>query len=85
VAIDGHLSPVRHLHIAGAGSFGAPGAHRPESVPRLYNLISVSRDMQHMRVDTRCLRKPTGAWEAFAVWPGEKPGEKRAYYEVTLK
>lgn len=85
VAIDGHLSPFRQLQIVGAGSFGAPGAHRPESVPRLYNLITVSRELQRMRVDTRCLRKPTGAWEAFAVWPGERPGEKRAYYEVDLK
>lgn len=85
VAIEGHLSPFRHLHVVGAGSFGAPGSHRPESIPRLYNLITISRDLRHMRVDTRCLRKPTGAWEAFAVWPGEKPGEKRAYYEVDLK
>lgn len=85
VAIEGHISPFRHLHVVGAGSFGAPGAHRPESVPRLYNLISISRDMKLMRVDTRCMRKPTGAWEAFAVWPGDKPGEKRAYYEVPLK
>lgn len=85
VAIEGHLSPNRQLHVVGAGSFGAPGSHRPESVPRLYNLITISRDLQRLRVDTRCLRKPTGAWEAFAVWPGNAPGEKRAYYEVELK
>lgn len=85
VAIEGHLAPIRQLHVVGAGSFGAPGSHRPESVPRLYNVITISRDLQRMRVDTRCLRKPTGAWEAFAVWPGKTPGEKRAYYEVELK
>ncbi|HRI67722.1 MAG TPA: metallophosphoesterase [Polyangium sp.] len=86
VAIEGHLSPFRHLHVVGAGSFGAPGSHRPEAVPRLYNLITISRDLQRMRIDTRCLRKSTGAWEAFTVYPGEKPGApKRAYYEVELK
>lgn len=85
-AIEGHLSPFRHLHVVGAGSFGAPGSHRPESVPRLYNLITISRDLQRMRIDTRCLRKSTGAWEAFTFYPGEKPGDpKRAYYEVELK
>jgi hypothetical protein len=30
------LHPTRHLHIAGAGSFGAPTSDRPESTPRLY-------------------------------------------------
>lgn len=85
VAIEGHLASFRHLHVVGAGSFGAPGSHRPESVPRLYNLITISRDLHRMRVNTRCLRSPNGAWEAFTVYPGEKRGEKRAYYEVELK
>jgi len=85
VAIEGYLAPFRHLHVVGAGSFGAPGSHRPESVPRLYNLVTISRDLRRMRVNTRCLRSPTGAWEAFTVWPGEKPGEKRSYYDVELK
>lgn len=79
-----YLHPGRRLHVVGAGSFGAPTHHRPESVPRLFNLLEVQRDLKRMRVHTRCLRKQGGAWEGWAVWPGERPGEKRTYYEVTL-
>ncbi|MRG90807.1 metallophosphoesterase [Polyangium spumosum] len=77
-----HLDPVRKVHVIGAGSFGAPADHRPPSVPRLYNLITIPRDHGRMRVDTRALRKEGGAWEASCTWPGETPGEKRAHYEV---
>ena len=79
-----YVDPVRRLHIVGAGSFGAPTHERPESVPRLFNLLEVDRDLRRMRVHTRCLRKQGGAWEGWAVWPSERPGEKRTYYEVTL-
>jgi predicted phosphodiesterase len=34
-----YLHPERRLHVMGAGSFGAPMHHRPESVPRLFNLL----------------------------------------------
>jgi small GTP-binding protein len=79
-----YLDPVRRLHVVGAGSFGAPTHHRPESVPRLFNLLEIQRDLKRLRVHTRCLRKQGGAWEGWAVWPGEQPGEKRTYYEMTL-
>ena len=78
------LHPGRRLHVVGAGSFGAPTHHRPESVPRLFNLLELQRDVKRLRVHTRCLRRQGGAWEGWAVWPGERPGEKRTYYEVTL-
>jgi len=80
----GYLHPTRRLHVIGAGSFGAPAEGRPESTPRLYNLLTIQRDLGLVRVDTRCLRRDTGAWEAFAVWPGQKPGERRAFYEIKL-
>ncbi len=80
----GYLHPTRKLHVMGAGSFGAPTHHRPESVPRLYNLLEVRRDLGSVRVHTRGLHKQGGAWEAWAVWPGEKPGERRPFYEVKL-
>ncbi|MDC0745569.1 metallophosphoesterase family protein [Polyangium mundeleinium] len=78
----GYLHPTRKLHVVGAGSFGAPADHRPASVPRLYNLITIPRDLGRMRVDTRSLRKDEGIWEPWSTWPGEKPGERRAHYEV---
>jgi small GTP-binding protein len=80
----GYLHPTRKLHVMGAGSFGAPTHHRPEAVPRLYNLLEVRRDLGSVRVHTRGLHKQGGAWEAWAVWPGEKPGERRPFYEVKL-
>jgi hypothetical protein len=79
-----YLDPNRGLHVIGGGSFGAPTHLRPESVPRLYNLLEVRKDLQQLRVNTRCLRKQGGAWEGWAVWPGESPGSRRTYYEVQL-
>jgi len=79
-----HLHAERRIHVMGAGSFGAPTHDRPESVPRLFNLLEVRRDLRSLRVHTRCMRKQGGAWEGWAVWPGEKPGERRTYYEVSL-
>ncbi|HZF50476.1 MAG TPA: metallophosphoesterase, partial [Polyangiaceae bacterium] len=80
----GYLHPTRRVHVVGAGSFGAPAHHRPESVPRLYNVVEVARSSPSIRVHTRCLKKQTGAWEGWAAWPGSRPGEKRTYYEVDI-
>jgi predicted phosphodiesterase len=78
------LHSERRIHVMGTGSFGAPTHERPESVPRLFNLLEVQRDLQSLRVHTRCMRKQGGAWEGWAVWPGEKPSERRTYYDVPL-
>jgi small GTP-binding protein len=78
------LHPERKIHVVGTGSFGAPTHHRPESVPRLFNLLEIQRDLRSMRVHTRCLRRQGGSWEGWAVWSGVKPGEKRTYYDVAL-
>jgi hypothetical protein len=78
-----YLHPERRMHVVGAGSFGAPTHHRPESVPRLFNLLEVQRDLQRIRVHTRSLRRQGGAWEAWAVWPGVR-GSKSPFYEVEL-
>jgi len=82
--VIGYLHPVRKIYIAGAGSFGAPVRERPESIPRLYNVLEIQRDHSKIRVHTRCLRKDGGAWEGWAVWPGEKPTERRIYYDIPL-
>nr|WP_141620998.1 metallophosphoesterase [Myxococcus sp. AB036A] len=79
-----YLHPVRRMNVIGAGSFGAPTHERPESVPRLYNLLEVQPDLKRIRVHTRGRPRNGGRWGARAVWPGEKPGELRSCYDVTL-
>lgn len=74
----------RKLYVAGAGSFGAVASDRPESTPRLYNVLEVLPDRSRIRIHTRCMRKGGGAWEGWAVWPGENKGERRTYYEIPL-
>jgi WD40 repeat protein/GTPase SAR1 family protein/predicted MPP superfamily phosphohydrolase len=81
----GYLHPIRKLHMAGAGSFGAVAAHRPPSTPRLYNLIEIPRDHSLIRIHTRCMRKESGAWDGWAVWPGDSASVKKAFYEIKLK
>lgn len=80
----GYLHPTRRIHVIGAGSFDAPSKNRPESIPRIYNLLEIRRDHSSIRVHTRCKLKKTGAWCAWAVWPGEKYS-KRSYYDIQLK
>ncbi|NTX33487.1 metallophosphoesterase [Myxococcus sp. CA033] len=78
------MNPTRRIHVVGAGSFGAPTKDRPESVPRLYNLIEVKRDLSGIRVHTRSLRKQGGAWGPHAVWKGPEKNVMRAFYDVPM-
>jgi hypothetical protein len=80
----GYLHPTRKLHMAGTGSFGAVAAHRQPSIPRLYNLIEIPRDHSLIRVHTRCMRRESGAWDGWAVWPGDNALGKKAFYEIKL-
>ncbi|HEX6704976.1 MAG TPA: TIR domain-containing protein [Albitalea sp.] len=79
----GYQNP-RKVFVAGAGSFGAGAKDRPESVPRLYNLLEIPPDRRVVRVHTRCLAKDGGAWEGWAKWKGEKKNERRTFYEIPL-
>jgi hypothetical protein len=84
--VIGYLHPTRNLHIVGAGSFGAPVHDRPESTPRLYNVLEIWRDHSKIRVHTRCLRRDGGAWEGWAVWPHKTdPRVRLTYYDIVLK
>jgi hypothetical protein len=74
----------KKIRVAGAGSFGAPARERPESTPRLYNLLEIARDHSSIKIHTRCLRKDGGAWEGWAVWPGSKPTVKNTFYQIRL-
>jgi Icc-related predicted phosphoesterase len=81
----GYTHPTRQIHIAGAGSFGAPASQRPEAVPRLYNVLEIPADHSEIKVHTRCLRKPDGAWDGWAVWQGKRPEERLTYYRIKLR
>ena len=78
-----YLHP-RKLRVLGSGSFGAPSHDRPESVPRLYNLIEIDAAHSVARVHTRQLRRSGAAWEPWCVWPGATGSERRAYYEIDI-
>lgn len=80
----GYLHPTSRLHVIGAGSFGAPARERPESIPRLYNLLEIDVERRRVRVHTRSLRRAGGAWEPWYAWPGETAGQRRSFYEVDL-
>ncbi len=81
--IIGYFHP-RQIHVAGTGSFGAPVNARPESTPRLYNLLEIERDLSKIKVHTRCLKKEGGAWKGWAEWPGQTKLDWRTYYEIQL-
>ena len=76
--------PTRKLHTIGAGSFGAVAKDRPESTPRLYNLLEIAADRSQVRVHTRQMPKAGGAWKAYADWPDDQ-GIIRSYYDIKLR
>lgn len=80
----GYTDPSRRLHAIGAGSFGAVARDRPESTPRLYNLIEIAADRSQVRVNTRQMPKTGGAWGPNSVWP-DGQGGCRHWYDIPLR
>jgi hypothetical protein len=74
----------KRIHVVGAGSFGARGEDRPESTPRLYNVLEIKRDLSSARVHTRCQPKPDGAWDGYYEWPNPNGEGRVAYYDIDL-
>jgi 3',5'-cyclic AMP phosphodiesterase CpdA len=74
----------RRIYIVGTGSFGAPAATRPESTPRLYNLLEIAHDHSAVKVHTRWMRKEGGSWEGWAIWPSDDSSQRRTYYVIDL-
>ncbi len=75
----------RNVHIVGAGSFGSLAEGRPESTPRLYNLMEIQHDLRSIRVHTRQQKKPDGAWEGYYEWDDPDGGKGRMpYYDIDL-
>ncbi|WP_437842260.1 metallophosphoesterase [Sorangium sp. So ce1153] len=60
---------AKALHVISSGSFGAPADARPESTPRLYNLIEIDRGLKGARVHTRMQPKADGPWKGWNEWP----------------
>jgi UDP-2,3-diacylglucosamine pyrophosphatase LpxH len=76
---------VRRMYAIGAGSFGAPVHARPESVPRMYNIIEIY-GRERIRVYTRAKDTVGGDWRAHAIWPisGQLSGQQE-YYEIDMR
>jgi GTPase SAR1 family protein len=71
------------IHVVGSGSFGACADDRPESVPRLYNVLEIARDLKSARVHTRCQPKPDGPWDGWYEWPDPDGGKGRVpFYDI---
>lgn len=74
------------VHIVGAGTFGSPEEGRPESTPRLYNLLEIQADLKSVRVHTREQRKAEGAWQGWHEWPDPNGGDGHVpYFDIELQ
>jgi hypothetical protein len=93
VALHGDIHELRRelirpwenkvLHIAGAGSFASPADGRPESTPRLYNILEIQRDLGSARIHTRRQVRPDGAWDGYYEWPDPAGGSGRVpFYDL---
>jgi GTPase SAR1 family protein len=73
----------KRLHVVGSGSFGARAEDMPEAIPRLYNLLEISRDLKSARVHTRCQPRPDGPLEGWHTWPDPHGGKgKLSYFDI---
>lgn len=70
------------IHVVGSGSFGARGIDRPESIPRLYNVLEIGRKLRSARIHTRCQPKPDGSWRGWHEWPDPEVLGRVAHYDI---
>jgi hypothetical protein len=59
------LSSTTGMTADSSGCFGARAADRPESTPRLYNVLAIARDLKSIRVHTRYQPTSTSSWEGW--------------------
>ena len=73
------------IHVVGCGSLAARALDRPESTPRMYNVIEIDRDHARARVSTRQQSRAGAQYEAYATWsvPGQ-PDLRSGVYEFDL-
>jgi diadenosine tetraphosphatase ApaH/serine/threonine PP2A family protein phosphatase len=72
------------ISVVGAGSFGSPPEGRPESTPRLYNLLEIQRDHSTVRVNTRARPNANGAWQGWYEWPDPEGKGRLPYFDIDL-
>ena len=72
------------IHVVGAGSFGSPPEGRPESTPRLYNLLELQRNFSSVRVHTRAQPNTEGAWQGWYEWPDPSGKGRLPYFDIDL-
>lgn len=85
IDLIGYQDP-RKVYVAGAGSFGALAEDRPESIPRLYNLLEIGRNLKSIRVNTRCKPKSGGEWKGWNNWPTpDNQSGGLPFYDITLR
>jgi predicted phosphodiesterase len=94
ICLHGHSHKDQHelfyylyqnkIYIIGAGTSGIGVRDRPACSPYEYNLLEIDRDFSKVKVHTRCKRTENGAWEGWALWPGQglTKFEKRTFYEI---
>ena len=84
----GHRKPGIEVEILGAGSFGSTAEGRPESTPKLYNMLEVvidpgTRKHKSIRVHTRQQKKENEAWQGCHEWPNPKGG-RISYFDIVI-
>ena len=78
-----YWQPDKKFHVLGAGTFGGDATTRPESMPRLYNLLEIKRDFSSLRVNTRCQQRANGPWKGWNEWITS--GGALPYFDLDLK
>jgi len=58
-----YLDDARRIHVIGCGSFGVSAEGRPESTPRSYSLLRITRDLKHVEAERRHQRTAEGPYE----------------------
>lgn len=79
---DVHRPFRERIYAVGAGALHASAGQRPESTPRLYNLIEIPRDFSRIRVNVRSQDRPGGAFEEYAKWPAPGGTGRAGHFEI---
>ncbi len=84
--VFGYRRPGIDVEILGAGSFGSAAEGRPESTPKLYNMLEVvidpgTRKHKSIRVHTRQQKKENESWQGCHEWPNPKGG-RLPYFDI---
>ncbi|MCE5200688.1 MAG: metallophosphoesterase [Armatimonadota bacterium] len=76
----------KSIWVVGVGAFGASASARPESTPRIYNILEISADRANVKVHSRSCGKSGGAWEPHCIWPSAdgNPSVRQAYYDISI-